>query len=449
MRAAAPSAIIGRVAARAAAIDPAEVKMARKNVLVIDESDLFREYLKSRISSSGAEVEGAINGLDGVVKLRNGLPDLVVLDYHLTRKTCKEVLEEKNRNPNTASIPVILTAQKIDKNRLLELVPFNIRKVFMKPIKMDGLYAALTEILGLRFEIDTTPCVIEAHVNDNIVFVEIAKGLNREKIDLLRFKVAELLELYSIANPRVLVMLSDMELSFVDGPNMELLLRTLLDSTKAKARHFKVLTNSGFAREFISGRPEFSEIEVLSNLQYALDGLVTEVDAEAGERKAELVAERILSAQTHEAARESVEMRFEAEGKRKLSIETMRETGKGLSIAVVDDDFVIQELVKTTFAAIGATVSPYQDGREFMEAARSRSFDLVFLDLLMPGMGGFEVLSRMHAEDIEAPVIVLSAVSQREAVLRAFQAGVKSYLIKPLKPDQILRKTLEILKANF
>ncbi|HRZ66097.1 MAG TPA: hypothetical protein P5133_14290 [Spirochaetia bacterium] len=46
-------------------------------------------------------------------------------------------------------------------------------------------------------------------------------------------------------------------------------------------------------------------------------------------------------------------------------------------------------------------------------------------------------------------MIVLSAVSQREAVVRAFQAGVKSYLIKPLKPDQILRKTLEILKANF
>ena len=86
--------------------------MARKNVLIIDESDLFRDYLKSRISASGAEVETAINGLDGIVKMRNGLPDLVILDYNLTRKSCKEVLEEKNRNPNTASIPVVLTAQK-------------------------------------------------------------------------------------------------------------------------------------------------------------------------------------------------------------------------------------------------------------------------------------------------------------------------------------------------
>jgi DNA-binding response OmpR family regulator len=116
---------------------------------------------------------------------------------------------------------------------------------------------------------------------------------------------------------------------------------------------------------------------------------------------------------------------------------------------VVDDDFVIQELVKTTFGAISASVSAFQDGGAFVEAAKTAAFDLVFLDLIMPGMDGFQVLARLRAEDIELPVIILSAVSQREAVMRAFQAGVKSYLIKPLKPDQILKKTLEILKANF
>ncbi len=425
--------------------------MARKKVLIIDESDLFREYLKDRLTAAGLDVETAINGLDGAVKLRNSLPDLAMIDYNLTRRTCKEVLEEKNRNPNTSSVPVVLTAQKIDKNRLLELVPFNIRRVIMKPIKIDGLLAALSEILGMKLEVDSTPCVIEAHVNDSIVFVEIAKGLNREKVDLLRFKIAELLELYAIRNPRILVMLADMDLSFVDGTNMELLIRVLLDRSGAKARHIKFLTNSTFARDFVRGRPEFAEIEVLTNLQYAMDGLLTDYDpqAEMGEGKAEMLAEKVLTAQTHEAGRESIEMRFEGEAKKPLSLEAMREAGAGLSIAVVDDDFVIQELVKTTFGAISASVSPYQDGREFIEAAKAKSFDLVFLDLLMPGMDGFQVLSRLRAEDIELPVIILSAVSQREAVMRAFQAGVKSYLIKPLKPDQILKKTLEILKANF
>lgn len=425
--------------------------MARKKVLIIDESDLFREYLKGRLAEFAVDVETAINGLDGIVKMRNGIPDLVILDYNLTRKTCKEVLEEKNRNPNTASIPVILTAQKIDKNRLLELVPYNIRKVFMKPIKMDSIYATLSELLDIRFAMDETPCIIEAHVNDNIVFIEIAKGLNREKIDLLRFKVAELLELYQIASPRILIMITDMELSFVDGPNLELLLKTVLQHSKAKARHIKILTAASFLRDFVRGRPEFAEIEVLSNLQYAIDGLLTDYDPEVelGEAKAELISDRILSAKGAGARTESIEMRFDSESRTTMTVDSMREIGKGLSIAVVDDDFVIQELIKTTFGAINAQVEAYSSGQEFVDAVKSRSYDLVFLDIRMPGMDGFQVLKRLHSEDIDLPVIILSAVSQREAVIKAFQAGVRSYLIKPLKPDQILKKTLELVKANF
>jgi DNA-binding response OmpR family regulator len=142
-------------------------------------------------------------------------------------------------------------------------------------------------------------------------------------------------------------------------------------------------------------------------------------------------------------------MRFDSESRKKLSIESMREIGDGLSIAVVDDDFVIQELIKTTFGAINAEVTAFSNGRDFVDASKQRSFDLTFLDILMPEMDGFQVLTRLREEEIDMPVIVLSAVSQREAVIRAYQAGVKSYLIKPLKPDQILKKTLEILRANF
>jgi len=422
------------------------------SVLIIDESDLFRDYLKARLARAGLSTEAAIDGLDGISRMRNDPPDLIVMDYHLTRKSCKEVLEEKARNPNTAAIPVVLTAQKIDKNRLLELVQYNIRKVFMKPIKMDAFFQIITEITGARFEVDKTPCILEAHVNDNIVFVELAKGINREKVDLLRFKIRELLDLYAIQKPRVLLMLSDMELSFVDGPNLELLLETVAQSARAKARNVKVLTRSGFVKEFVAGRPEFSEIEVVNNLTYALDGLVADAafGSDEPDQKASLINDRILSSQGRASGGESIEMRFEAENARpQLTMEMARNLGDGLDIAVVDDDFVIQELIKTTFEAINAKVNTYSNGREFLTAVRSRVFDLVFLDLRMPEVDGFGVLAELKAQDLEMPIIVLSAVTQRESVVKAFQAGVKSYLVKPLKPEHILRKTLEILKANF
>lgn len=426
--------------------------MQKKSVLVIDESELFREYLKSRLTRAGIDADIAINGLDGISKMRNDPPDLIVMDYHLTRKSCQEVLQEKARNPNTAGIPVVLTAQKIDKNRLLELVQYNIRKVFMKPIKMDAFFQIMTEITGARFEMDKTPCIVEAHVNDNIVFVELAKGINREKVDLLRFKIRELLDLYAIQKPRILLMLSDMELSFVDGENIAFLLETIAQASGAKARHIKVLSRSSFAKDFVAGRPEFAEIEVVSSLEYALDGLVAEAAraADAPDQKAAIISDRVLSTQGEASGAETIEMRFETEKpQQQFSIEAAKDLGKDLSIAVVDDDFVIQELLKTTFELINATVTTFSNGREFLDAVRSRVFDLVFLDLRMPELDGFGVLAELRAQDLEMPIIVLSAVTQRESVVKAFKGGVKSYLVKPLKPEQILRKTLEILKANF
>jgi len=68
---------------------------------------------------------------------------------------------------------------------------------------------------------------------------------------------------------------------------------------------------------------------------------------------------------------------------------------------------------------------------------------------MMPNMNGFEVLMKLHEKHIATPVIVLSAVSQREAVLKVLSAGVKSYMIKPLKPDSILKKTIEVLNGGF
>ncbi|MBU0936949.1 MAG: response regulator [Spirochaetes bacterium] len=426
--------------------------MARPSALIIDESELFRDYLKARLIRAGMTVEVAINGLDGLAKMRKEPAELIIMDYHLTRKSCQELLEEKARNPNTADIPVILTAHKLDKNRLLDLLPFNIKKIFMKPLKMDLFYQTIAELTGIRFDIDKTPCIVEAHVNDNILFVEIAKGINRDKVDLLRFKIRELVDLYSMQKPKVILMISDMELSFVDGANLEFLLSAVAGSSGARPRHIKILTLSSFVQDFVDGRPEFNGMEVVKSLEYAIDGLIAEAAtaADLPEDKAAIINDRVLSSKNHGQGSEMVTLRFDAEQNRPLaSVANINDLGRDLEIAAVDDDFVIQELIKTTFATMNAQVSTFSNGQSFLNEIEKRSFDLVFLDLRMPNVNGFEVLATMHARDQHMPIIVLSAITQREAVVKAYRAGVKSYLVKPLKPHQILTKTLEILKANF
>jgi len=76
-------------------------------------------------------------------------------------------------------------------------------------------------------------------------------------------------------------------------------------------------------------------------------------------------------------------------------------------------------------------------------------FDVVFLDLVMPEMNGFEVLHNLKQRGIEVPIIIFSALTKKETVAKAVSYGVKSYLIKPIKPDKLFRKATEVLKANF
>jgi DNA-binding response OmpR family regulator len=423
-----------------------------KQVLIIDESPLFRDYLKEKLEEQDLTVTAAVSGLDGISKIRSILPDLLIVDYHLTRKTCKDVLDEKRKNPNTAKIPVIVTASNIDKNRIIELVPYNVKKVFNKPIKFDSMLNTIGEVLGIPIDYDTTPCIIEAHLNDDILFIEVAQGLNRDKIDLLRFKIVELIELYGIASPKVILLLSDLQLNFADGPNVEKLLQTVCTFSQAKNKNIKILTNSSMVREFVDGHKSFAGVEVTNNLQHAMDGLLSDKSAPdgTGDQQATIIGERILTAtdSAHDRG-ESIHMRFDAETQRVFSTDDVKAMGRSIEIAVVDDDFTIQELVKLTFAQMDANVVIYEDGKKFIDDMNAHSFDMVFLDLMMPVMNGFEVLKILHASDIRIPVIVLSAVTQREAVVHAFQAGAKSYLIKPLKPDTIMKKAAEILRANF
>jgi len=420
-----------------------------KQILIIDEASLFREYLRMKLEDNGLEVSIGISAVDGISKMRNIVPDLIIMEYHLSRQGIMEVLKQKKSDPNTVNIPVIIMAQHIDQNQLIELIPYNIKKIFNKPIKADALFLTLSELLGVPFNIDESPGIVEVHVNDNIIFIEIAQGLNRDKLDLLRFKIIELINLYEIKVPKVIVMLSDIKLSFADAPNMEKLLGTVIQASKTRLRYIRVLTMDDFVRQFIKGQKEYEDIEVVSNLQYAVNDLLTgmENSDEHSEKKAAIIGDKILQAQSSDET-EEMALKFDVETK-SSSYELMKDSLQDLRVAVIDDDFVIQELIKTTFGKIGATVTAFSNGEEYLAAVDNTEFDLAFLDINMPKMSGFDVLKALQARNIKYPVIALSAVMQRDIMIKAIQMGVKSYLIKPLKPAAIFKKSIEILKANF
>jgi phosphoserine phosphatase RsbU/P len=81
-------------------------------------------------------------------------------------------------------------------------------------------------------------------------------------------------------------------------------------------------------------------------------------------------------------------------------------------------------------------LTPAADGQQALDLLQSRSFDLVLLDVMMPGLNGYEVLGRMHADSRlrHIPVIMISALDEIDSVIRCIELGAEDSLSKPFNP---------------
>jgi len=416
-----------------------------KKILVIDDSSLFRTFMKTQLEEYGFEVIEGINGLDGLTKMRNQLPDLIIMEYYLSRKSALDLLKAKKMNPNTMGIPVIVACNDISREKIVSVANFNVKKFLAKPIKIDVLLETVSETLNVQISVDDTPCLLDAHLNDKILFIEIAKGFNREKISLLKYKIAELLKLHRISSPRILILMTDITYRDEDQTKLETLLQSISDTVHGHD-YVKILTVSEKVKDVLASNLYFRDIEVVKSLEKAIDGLLGKKGLESMTSEQDNVHESFLSSKGNDNMASTVHLNFQDEKNLGSNLEKSK---KKYRIAAVDDDIIVQALIKKTFTSFEWPVDTFDDGRDFLKDLKNDAYDLIFLDLMMPDINGFAVLQYIKDNDIEIPVIVLSALSRKESVVKALHFGIKSYMIKPLKPDGLIAKTKEVLNTMF
>jgi len=118
-------------------------------------------------------------------------------------------------------------------------------------------------------------------------------------------------------------------------------------------------------------------------------------------------------------------------------------------IVLIEDDRFLQELLKKKLTSEKFSVQTAYDGEEGLRLARELQPRLILLDLLLPGMDGFEFLSAAKQEPAikNIPVLVLSNLGQREEINRAMELGAVDFLIKSnFAPDEILKKVRSMLE---
>jgi DNA-binding response OmpR family regulator len=111
-----------------------------------------------------------------------------------------------------------------------------------------------------------------------------------------------------------------------------------------------------------------------------------------------------------------------------------------MRILVVEDEARILAFLTRGLEAEGYTVVAADNGRDGLALAASGAWDLIVLDLLLPGLSGLQVLRELHRVRPRLPVLILSARSDLQTKLRGFELGATDYVAKPFALDELLAR---------
>src|ERR1700722_20325829 len=118
-----------------------------------------------------------------------------------------------------------------------------------------------------------------------------------------------------------------------------------------------------------------------------------------------------------------------------------------LSVLLIDDDTELCELIEEFFAARGIRLVTIHDGRRGLAEAFDRLYDLILLDVMLPGLDGFELLRQVRRRS-DVPIIILTARTANADRIAGLDCGADDYLPKPFDPDELIARIKAVLRRS-
>ena len=119
-----------------------------------------------------------------------------------------------------------------------------------------------------------------------------------------------------------------------------------------------------------------------------------------------------------------------------------------IRLLIVEDEEAIRAGLLDVFVYHGYDVDFAADGPEGLDKALSGRFDLILLDVMLPGMDGFEICNRIRAQDRDQPVIMLTAKGTDEDVIQGLSLGADDYVAKPFSVAQLVLRVQAVLRRS-
>ena len=119
-----------------------------------------------------------------------------------------------------------------------------------------------------------------------------------------------------------------------------------------------------------------------------------------------------------------------------------------MRLLIAEDEADLAEALTVFFERNQFTVDTVHDGLAACEYAAAAQYDAIILDIMMPKMNGIEVLQKIRAEGVRAPVMMLTAKSQKDDRIVGFDAGADDYLPKPFAPDELICRVRAMMRRG-
>jgi DNA-binding response OmpR family regulator len=116
-----------------------------------------------------------------------------------------------------------------------------------------------------------------------------------------------------------------------------------------------------------------------------------------------------------------------------------------IKVLFAEDEKTLGMIVRDSLQSRGYDVEWCEDGNSAWKAWNNRDFDICILDVMMPGMDGFELAKRIRVKDTSVPVIFLTAKSQVQDVLEGFNSGADDYMRKPFSVEELMARMKAVL----
>lgn len=119
-----------------------------------------------------------------------------------------------------------------------------------------------------------------------------------------------------------------------------------------------------------------------------------------------------------------------------------------MKILLVEDDAALADVIRRGLTESGHVVDLESDGNDAERVAAARAYDAIVLDVMLPGLEGFDVARSLRARDVRTPILMLTALDSAENVIAGLDAGADDYLKKPFVFDELEARLRSITRRE-